>query len=74
MGKPTGPGHTHTEYNLVHLEALNGAAEGSVVDYATLYEMKVRIGLWLPLLEAGCPEERSNRLAASYSQRGVCLA
>jgi len=40
VGKPTGPGHTHTLYNLVHLEALNTMSEGATVDYAALYEAK----------------------------------
>ena len=65
MGKPTGPGHTHTLYNLVHLEALNGMAEGATVDYAALFEAKAvtkskvqRLGCavcrWLRMFQVRC--------------------
>lgn len=36
VGRPTGPGHTKTEYELIKISALNKCAEGSEVDYASL--------------------------------------
>jgi len=38
-GRPTGPGHTKTIYNLVKLEELNGVADGETVSFDTLYEV-----------------------------------
>mmetsp|Transcript_22753 Transcript_22753/g.23086 ORF Transcript_22753/g.23086 Transcript_22753/m.23086 type:complete len:192 (-) Transcript_22753:211-786(-) len=38
VGKPMGPGHTKTVYNVIKLEALNGAAAGSVVNFDSLFE------------------------------------
>jgi len=37
VGKPMGPGHTKTVYNLIKLDELNGAVEGSTVNFATLH-------------------------------------
>lgn len=36
VGRPTGPGHSKTEYELIKVSALNSCAEGSEVDYASL--------------------------------------
>lgn len=44
-GKPLGPGHTKKEYNLIKLDALNGAAPGSTVNckYLTPLPWKIRL-------------------------------
>jgi len=38
VGKPMGPGHTHTQYNLIKLEELNGCDEGATVSFDSLFE------------------------------------
>eukprot|EP00536_Pseudo-nitzschia_multiseries_P018353 jgi/Psemu1/70521/estExt_Genemark1.C_24160002 len=38
QGRPMGPGHTKKEFNLIHLDALNGAAPGSTVNFESLFE------------------------------------
>jgi large subunit ribosomal protein L15 len=38
-GQPTGPGHTKEVYNLIKLDELNGAAEGGVVNFDSLFEV-----------------------------------
>uniref|UniRef100_A0A6U3RP18 Large ribosomal subunit protein uL15/eL18 domain-containing protein n=2 Tax=Ditylum brightwellii TaxID=49249 RepID=A0A6U3RP18_9STRA len=38
VGRPTGPGHTKTEYNIIKLDELNGAAAGETVNFDTLFE------------------------------------
>ena len=38
VGKPTRPGHSKTEYNVIKLSELNGAAEGSTVNFESLFE------------------------------------
>merc|ERR1719217_1552629 len=40
VGRPTGPGHTKTEYEIIKLSYLNSMPEGSEVDYAALYEAR----------------------------------
>ena len=40
VGRPMGPGHSKTLYGIVKLNVLNGCAEGSTVDYASLQEQK----------------------------------
>ena len=40
VGRPTGPGHTKTEYEIIKLSYLNSMTEGSEVDYAALYEAR----------------------------------
>merc|ERR1719387_3303436 len=40
VGRPMGMSHSKTEYGLIKLDALNGAAEGSTVDYSTLMEQR----------------------------------
>jgi len=40
VGRPTGPGHTKTEYQIIKLSALNGMAEGSEVDFDTLLKAR----------------------------------
>ena len=40
VGKPMGPGYTKTMYNPVKLDSLNGAAEGSTVNFDSLLESK----------------------------------
>eukprot|EP00571_Detonula_confervacea_P013733 CAMPEP_0172297942 /NCGR_PEP_ID=MMETSP1058-20130122/793_1 /TAXON_ID=83371 /ORGANISM="Detonula confervacea, Strain CCMP 353" /LENGTH=226 /DNA_ID=CAMNT_0013007167 /DNA_START=87 /DNA_END=767 /DNA_ORIENTATION=+ len=37
-GRPTGPGHSKTLYNLIKLDELNGAAEGSTITFDSLLE------------------------------------
>lgn len=39
-GRPTGPGHTKKEYNLIQLDSLNGVAPGTVVTFDSLLESK----------------------------------
>jgi len=41
VGRPMGMSHSKTEYGIVKLSALNGAAEGSTVDYSTLLEQRL---------------------------------
>merc|ERR1719183_1262611 len=41
VGKPMGPGHTKTVYNLIKLDELNGAAPGEVVNFDSLLEKNV---------------------------------
>merc|ERR1719460_3105401 len=36
VGRPMGSAHSYTKHGLIKLSNLNGAAEGSVVDYASL--------------------------------------
>lgn len=38
VGRPTGPGHTKTEYNIIKLDELNGVAAGETVNYGSLLE------------------------------------
>uniref|UniRef100_A0A7S2K337 Large ribosomal subunit protein uL15/eL18 domain-containing protein n=1 Tax=Leptocylindrus danicus TaxID=163516 RepID=A0A7S2K337_9STRA len=40
VGRPTGPGHEKTIYNTIKLSELNGAAEGSTVNFDSLFETK----------------------------------
>lgn len=40
VGKPMGPGHTKTEYNIIKLDELNGVAPGQTVNFASLLESK----------------------------------
>ena len=40
VGKPFGPGHTHTEYNLLKLDELNAVDEGATVSFDSLFESK----------------------------------
>lgn len=40
VGKPTGPGHTKKEYNIIKLDELNGVAAGQTVNFASLLESK----------------------------------
>jgi len=40
VGRPMGMSHSKTEYGLIKLSNLNGAAEGSVVDYSSLQDSK----------------------------------
>jgi|EP00979_Chaetoceros_neogracilis_P006574 large subunit ribosomal protein L15 len=40
VGRPTGPGHTKTLYNVIKLEELNGVAAGETVNFASLLEAK----------------------------------
>ena len=40
VGKPLGPGHSKTEYNVIKLDELNGVAPGQTVNYASLLESK----------------------------------
>lgn len=40
VGRPTGPGHSKTEYQIVKLSSLNSMAEGSVVDFDTLLKAR----------------------------------
>jgi large subunit ribosomal protein L15 len=41
VGRPMGPGHQKTEYGLIKLDDLNGCADGSTVDYASLEEERL---------------------------------
>mmetsp|Transcript_5016 Transcript_5016/g.7573 ORF Transcript_5016/g.7573 Transcript_5016/m.7573 type:complete len:230 (+) Transcript_5016:43-732(+) len=41
VGRPTGPGHTKTEYNIIKLDELNGVAAGETVNYSSLFESKM---------------------------------
>ena len=36
VGRPTGPGHTKTEYEIIKVSALNQLDDGAEVDYAAL--------------------------------------
>ena len=36
MGRPTGAGHSKTEYEIIKVNALNAMEEGAEVDYAAL--------------------------------------
>merc|ERR1719183_429546 len=38
VGRPTGPGHTKEIFNLIKLDDLNGADEGSTVNFDSLFE------------------------------------
>jgi len=38
VGRPTGPGHTKTEYNVIKLDELNGVAAGETCNYKSLFE------------------------------------
>uniref|UniRef100_A0A7S1BF06 Large ribosomal subunit protein uL15/eL18 domain-containing protein n=1 Tax=Corethron hystrix TaxID=216773 RepID=A0A7S1BF06_9STRA len=38
VGKPMGPGHSKTVYNLIKTDEINGAAEGSTVSFGSLFE------------------------------------
>ena len=38
VGKPTGPGHTKTVYNIIKLDMLNSAAAGSTCNFESLLE------------------------------------
>jgi large subunit ribosomal protein L15 len=40
VGRPMGPGHTRIEYEVIKLSALNQAAEGAEVDYASLLDLR----------------------------------
>jgi len=40
VGRPTVPGHTKTEYEIIKVSYLNSMPEGSEVDYAALYEAR----------------------------------
>lgn len=40
VGRPTGPGHTKTIYNIVKLDELNGVTPGSTCNYESLLESK----------------------------------
>jgi len=40
VGKPTGPGHTKTVYNLIKLDDLNGVGEGETANFDSLFESK----------------------------------
>jgi len=41
VGKPMGPGHSKTVYNLIKLDELNSAAPGDVVSFDSLFEKKI---------------------------------
>jgi len=41
VGRPMGMSHSKTEYGLIKISALNGAAEGATVDYSGLQELKL---------------------------------
>ena len=41
VGRPTGPGHTKTIYNLLKLDELNAAQDGSTVNFESLFEQGV---------------------------------
>eukprot|EP00568_Trieres_chinensis_P003112 CAMPEP_0183290634 /NCGR_PEP_ID=MMETSP0160_2-20130417/262_1 /TAXON_ID=2839 ORGANISM="Odontella Sinensis, Strain Grunow 1884" /NCGR_SAMPLE_ID=MMETSP0160_2 /ASSEMBLY_ACC=CAM_ASM_000250 /LENGTH=225 /DNA_ID=CAMNT_0025451277 /DNA_START=25 /DNA_END=702 /DNA_ORIENTATION=+ len=38
VGRPTGPGHTKTIFNVIKLDELNGAESGSTVSFDSLFE------------------------------------
>merc|ERR1712115_43697 len=38
VGKPMGPGHSKTVYNLIHLDALNGVAPRETCNFESLFE------------------------------------
>jgi large subunit ribosomal protein L15 len=40
VGRPTGPGHTKTEYNTIKLDELNSVAAGETTNYYSLLEAK----------------------------------
>ena len=40
VGRPTGPGHTKTIYNIIKLDELNGVAAGETVNYDSLLSAK----------------------------------
>merc|ERR1740130_1749568 len=40
VGRPTGPGHTKTEYNVIKLDELNGVAAGETCNFDSLFESK----------------------------------
>lgn len=41
VGRPMGMAHSKTEYGIIKTTALNGVAEGGVVDYSTLQEQRL---------------------------------
>lgn len=41
VGKPTGPGHTKTIYNVISTDSLSSAAPGSTVNFDSLFEGKL---------------------------------
>jgi len=41
VGRPMGMSHSKTEYGIIKLNVLNGAAEGSTVDYSTLMDQRL---------------------------------
>jgi large subunit ribosomal protein L15 len=41
VGKPTGPGHTKTVYNVIPTDALSSAAPGSTVTFDSLFDGKI---------------------------------
>jgi large subunit ribosomal protein L15 len=41
VGKPTGPGHTKTVYNVIPTDALSSVAPGSTVTFDSLFESKI---------------------------------
>jgi large subunit ribosomal protein L15 len=41
VGKPTGPGHTKTVYNVISTESLSSVAPGSTVNFDSLLEGKI---------------------------------
>mmetsp|Transcript_20921 Transcript_20921/g.29357 ORF Transcript_20921/g.29357 Transcript_20921/m.29357 type:complete len:231 (+) Transcript_20921:61-753(+) len=40
VGRPTGPGHTKTEYNIIKLDELNGIAAGETCNFDSLFASK----------------------------------
>merc|ERR1740139_531374 len=40
VGKPLGPGHIRTVYNIIKLDELNGVAPGSTCNFESLFESK----------------------------------
>jgi len=40
VGRPMGPGHTKTIYNIIKLDELNGVSAGETVNYDTLFAAK----------------------------------
>merc|ERR1711982_253767 len=41
VGKPMGPGHTKTVYNLIKTDALNDVSPGEIVNFDALFEKKI---------------------------------
>lgn len=41
VGRPMGPSHSYTKYDLIKLNKLNDLAEGSTVNYASLQEERI---------------------------------